>query len=80
VTAVAFLMVFAAALLIVAGVVLALCWQRREFARLSEVRQQVRGELVAMEQTRRIHDAYFDARAAMRRPERPTRLHSDRLA
>ncbi len=54
-------------LLIAAGYVLALYRLRRERQRLSELRQMVHGEMVAMYQVHRIHDAFLETREALRR-------------
>ncbi len=60
-----------------AGYALALYRLRRERQRLSELRRMVAGEMEAMYQVHRIHDAFLEARDALRR-RRPMQLPSDR--
>jgi hypothetical protein len=60
-------------LLLFAGYRLALYRMRRERERLRELRQMVHGEMQAMYQVHRIHDAFVEARDALRR-NRPVRV------
>jgi CHASE1-domain containing sensor protein len=57
--------------LVTLGVLLARWWRRAEFARLAELRADVRQEIVTMQQIARVHDAFFAAREAMRSPGPP---------
>ncbi len=61
------------ALLVAAGYALALHRLRRERQRLSELRRMVAGEMEAMYQVHRIHDAFLEARDALRR-SRPAQV------
>jgi hypothetical protein len=61
------------ALLVFAGYRLALYRMSRERERLSELRDMVACEMEAMYQVHRIHDAFVDARDALRR-SRPVRV------
>ncbi len=67
------LVLLSAAVLLAVGYLLGLYRVRHEYARLTELRQIVQGEVVAMQQIGRINEAYFEARRQMRR-DRPVRV------
>ncbi|MBM7807770.1 hypothetical protein JOD57_003607 [Geodermatophilus bullaregiensis] len=56
-----------AVVLIVTGYALAMHYLRAERDRLAELHLLVQGEVVAMQQIQRVHDAYFAARDELRR-------------
>jgi hypothetical protein len=53
--------------LVVIGYAAAMQYLRDERERLAELDQMVRGEVVALQQIQRVHDAYFAARDELRR-------------
>jgi hypothetical protein len=61
------LLVLLAGVLVAAGYGLGCYRLRQDYARLTELRQLVHGELVALQQVRYLTEAYFDARDALRR-------------
>jgi hypothetical protein len=67
------------ALLLFIGYRLALYRMRQERERLRELRQMVAGEMEAMYQVHRIHDAFVEAREALRRERRRERRQAMRV-
>jgi hypothetical protein len=61
------LLVLLAGVLAAAGYGLGRYRLRQDYARLTELRQLVHGELVALQQVLHLTEAYFDARDALRR-------------
>ena len=61
------LLALIAAVLVAAGYGLGHYGVRREYVRLTALRQLAHGELVALQQVQRITEAYLDAREALRR-------------